>query len=301
MNLNDLQNTPVWDWPETARDTILRSLVNRSAPLDDRLLAAELAYDVSPDHDDVVSGLTEVVGEAGAPEELRARAALAIGPALETAHQGVASDAGESLSDAAFRKAQKALKRIYDNTSESSEVRRCVFEAMVRAPEDWHKAAIREAYDREGDGWQRSAVFAMRFVPGFKDEILEALESEDEEVLFNAICAAAERDVRDAWPYIEELVGDETTAKEILIAAIDATPMLAPDAEAVNEALEHLLMNDDEEIVEAATEAMSSVGEAGEDEDWDEDEEDSRYEDEEEDEDEDDNRDVDDDDDGRRH
>jgi len=300
MNLNDLQNTPVWDWPESARETILRALKNRAGPLEERLLAAELAYDVSPDHDDVVSGLTEVVGEPDAPEELRARAALAIGPALETAHLGVASDAGEALSDAVFRKAQKALKRIYDNTSESNEVRRCVFEAMVRAPEDWHKAAIREAYDREGDGWQRSAVFAMRFVPGFKDEILEALESEDEEVLFNAICAAAERDVRDAWPYIEELVGDETTTKEILIAAIDATPMLAPDADAVNEALEPLLMNDDEEIVEAATEAMSSVGETGEDEDWEEDEEDSGYEEDDEDED-DEERDVDDDDDGRRH
>jgi len=301
MNLADLQNTPAWDWPETARQTILKSLTNRSAPLDERLLAAELAYDVSPDHDDVVAGLTDVVGEAGAPEELRARAALAIGPALETAFQGAVSDAGESLSDPIFRKAQKALKRIYDNANESVDVRRCVFEALVRAPEDWHKAAVREAYDREGDGWQRSAVFAMRFVPGFKDEILEALESEDEEVLFNAICAAAERDVRDAWPYVEELVGDETTAKEILIAAIDATPLLAPDAEAVNEALEHLLMHDDEEIVEAATEAMSSIGEAGEDEDWDEDEEASGYDDDEDDEDEDDEQDVDDDDDGRRH
>ena len=35
MNLNDLQNTPVWDWPETARETILRTLVNLTAPLDD--------------------------------------------------------------------------------------------------------------------------------------------------------------------------------------------------------------------------------------------------------------------------
>lgn len=300
MNLTDLQIIPAWDWPESARQTILKSLTNRSAPLDERLLAAEMAYDVSPDHDDVVTALADVVNEAGAPEGLRARAALAIGPALETAFQGVASEAGESLSEPVFRKAQKALKRIYDNANEAGEVRRCVFEALVRAPEEWHKAAIREAYDREDPAWQSSAVFAMRFVPGFKDEILEALESEDEEVLFNAICAAAERDVRDAWPYIAELVADETTTTEILIAAIDATPMLAPDADAVAEALEPLLMNDNEEIVEAATEAMSSVGEAGEDEDWDEDEETSGYDDDE-DEDDEEEEELDEDDDGRRH
>jgi hypothetical protein len=52
-----------------------------------------------------------------------------------------------------------------------------VLEASVRAPQDWHLDAIREAYSSTDEAWSLTAVFCMRFVRGFNEQILEALES----------------------------------------------------------------------------------------------------------------------------
>jgi hypothetical protein len=298
MSMTELQNLPVWEWPDSARAEIFQTLANKSASADDRMLAAELAYDAATNSDEGVAILADIASDRGESIEMRGKAALAIGPALELAALGNWDEEGASVSEKAFNKIRKQIKVIFEDGTEDSELRRCVFEALVRAPEDWHKDAIREAYENPDDGWQRSAVFAMRFVSGFKDEILESLESEDEEVLFNAICAAAERQVRDAWPYVEELLGDEGTAREILLAAIDATPFLAPSADTASEALDHLLLSDDQDIVDAAMEAINASAEEGDDEEWDEDEEDEYDEDEDEDED---DEEQDEDDDGRRH
>jgi hypothetical protein len=49
-------------------------------------------------------------------------------------------------------------------------VRRRVLEASVRAPQDWHQEAIREAYSSGDESWRLTAVFCMRFVRGFKDQ-----------------------------------------------------------------------------------------------------------------------------------
>ncbi len=274
MSINTLQNIPIWEWPETARDEILGILRNRGAPAEERMLAIELAYEAVTDSNEGIAVLAGIVADGTESEEMRGKAALAIGPALETAHSEGRGEEGISVSESAYRKVQTTLKDIYDNESEPSELRRCAFEALVRAPEGWHQEAVREAYDNLEEGWHRSAVFAMRFVPGFDDQILESLESEDEEVLFNAICAAAERKVRDAWPYIEEFLGDEATDKELLLAAIDATPFLAPNADAATGALDALLLNDDQDIVDAAMEAVASATAEDEDDDWEDEDED---------------------------
>ena len=300
MSINTLQNIPAWEWPETARDEILGILRNRAAPAEERMLAVELAYEAVTDSDEGIAVLANIVADGTESEEMRGKAALAIGPALETAHSEGRGEEGISVSEAAYRKVQTTLKDVYDNEAEPSELRRCAFEALVRAPEGWHQEAIRDAYDNLEEGWHRSAVFAMRFVPGFEDQILESLESEDEEVLFNAICAAAEREVRDAWPYIEDFLADEAIDKELLLAAIDATPFIAPNVDAATEALDALLMNDDQDIVDAAMEAVASVTAGDDDDEWDDEDDDEDGYDEDDDEDDDEEEEEDDDDGPRR-
>jgi uncharacterized protein (UPF0147 family) len=50
------------------------------------------------------------------------------------------------ISDNKFHEIQESLCKLYLGTNVPKEVRRRVLEASVRAPQDWHRDAIREAY-----------------------------------------------------------------------------------------------------------------------------------------------------------
>ena len=47
MDLKTLLDTPPWDWPEDAGMLLLETLVDKQANESDRLIAAELAGDLS--------------------------------------------------------------------------------------------------------------------------------------------------------------------------------------------------------------------------------------------------------------
>ncbi len=94
------------------------------------------------------------------------------------------------ISEWTFREVRETLRKLYRDTSAPKEVRRRILEASVRAPQEWHRDAIRAA-DASGDeDWTLTAVFAMRLVPGFEREILVVMESENPDVHYEAVCAA---------------------------------------------------------------------------------------------------------------
>ena len=125
----------------------------------------------------------------------------------------------------------------------------------MRAPETWHQAAIGDAYSRGDKEWMLTAVFAMRWVRGFDDEILAALKSAGPEIHYEAINAAGGWELDAAWSHIVALLNDAGTPRPLLLAAIDAAGSIRP-AEAP-EILADLADSDDEEIAEAAGEAIS--------------------------------------------
>ena len=125
----------------------------------------------------------------------------------------------------------------------------------MRAPETWHQNAIRDAYSSGDKEWMLTAVFSMRWVRGFDDQILEALKSADPEIHYEAVKAAGNWELDAAWSHIVELVKDAHTPKPLLLAAIGAVASIRP-AEA-REILADLADSDDEEIAEAAEEAMA--------------------------------------------
>jgi hypothetical protein len=116
-----------------------------------------------------------------------------------------------------------------------------------------------------------TAVFSMRWVRGFDDQILLALKSVDPEIHYEAVNAAGNWELDAAWSHIVELVNDAHTPKPLLLAAIGAVSSIRP-AEA-REILVDLADSDDEEIAEAANEAMveaeaASGEEDDEEEEW---------------------------------
>jgi hypothetical protein len=270
MDLKDYLDTPPWDWPADAGKTFGRILADQRASESDRLVAAELAGDFTVINNDLADMLLTIVGDADEPERLRARAAISLGPVLEQADIDGFDDSDDvPITEATFHNIQDSLEKVYRDKSTPKEVRRRILEASVRAPQTWHQDAIRHAYSSGNKKWVLTAVFSMRWVRGFDDEILQALSSEDPEINYQAVMAAGNWELDRAWPHIVELVNDADSPKPLLLAAIGALSSIRP-AEAPD-ILEDLAESDDEEIADAVAEAMAAaedpIGEEDDEED----------------------------------
>ena len=85
MDLKTLQDTPPWDWPRDAGKMFQEILIDHQANETDRVIAAELAGDLTVINDELADALMAVVRRTDEPEQLRAAAAIALGPVLEQA------------------------------------------------------------------------------------------------------------------------------------------------------------------------------------------------------------------------
>jgi HEAT repeat protein len=263
MDLTRLARTPRWEWPPNGGNTLLAVLDDRQADAADRLLAAELAGEIVAIDDQLAAALLSLVGDPSASEPLRCRAALSLGPVLEQMDQGrddyYLSLDEETLgpppiSEHTFHRIQETLRVRYLEDDLPTEVRRHVLEASVRAPADWHRDAIRAAYSSADRDWRLTAVFAMRYVRGFPDEIVAALDDPDEEIRYEAVTAAGNWEVDAAWPYVSALLAAPDTDKELLLAAIEAGAAIRPqEAEPL---LAELSDSHDADIADAADNAM---------------------------------------------
>jgi hypothetical protein len=237
---------------------LLEILTQDQVDASDRLLAAELAGDYTVINDELVDALLSILQGDDESEQLRGKAAISLGPVLEQADiYGFDDPDDVPISEQAFSKIQESLGRLYLDAVLPKKVRRRILEASVRAPQEWHQDAIREAYASDDEQWRLTAVFSMRWVRGFDNQILEALESNNEDIHYQAVRAAGSREVDAAWPHISGLVSEPGTDKPLLLAAIDAIATIRPQ-EAATILLE-LADSDDEEIVDAAHEAMAMV------------------------------------------
>jgi hypothetical protein len=255
MSLESLANTPPWEWPRNAGDLLLQTLQARQAAADDRLLAAELAGDITVVNDRITDALLDIVNHPAEPAEMRSTAAIALGPALEYADTMGFDDADDLLvTPAALQRIQEALQRLHGDAEAPKDLRRAALEASVRAPLNWHAEAIDQAYSGGDAAWRLTAVFCMRYIEGFDAQIIEALSSADPDLRYEAVCAAGNWGVDAAWPHVAALLTSQSVDKDLLLAAIDASVGIRPQ-----DAMEHLVAladADDEDIAEAAQEAM---------------------------------------------
>jgi HEAT repeat protein len=256
MDLKTLLETPPWDWPEDAGKLLLETLVEKPAKEADRLIAADLVGDSPIMNDELANALLAIIGSGDESEELRATAAISLGPALEEAYLDDFEDPDDvAITEPTFQSIRDSLHKLYLDESNPKEVRRQILEAAVRAPQDWQTSAISAAYSSGDKDWMLTAVFAMRWVRGFEDQILEALESADPEIHYEAVNAAGAREMDAAWPHVVALVKDPSTPKLLLLAAIEAVGNIRPQE--AGEILLDLADSRDEEIAEAANEAIS--------------------------------------------
>jgi hypothetical protein len=256
MSLTTLRNIPPWEWPPNAARMILEILEDADADDADRLLAVELAGDSTVICDELAAALLSIIGNEREPDELRGRAAIALGPALEYAFIDEFEEPDEvPISEPMFNRIQEVLHRLYLEQDAPQIVRRRALEASVRAPRDWHQSAVRQAYARDDENWKLTAVFCMQFIRGFEKQILESLASDDPTIVFEAVCGAGNWEIDAAWPYVAALIRDEETEKDLLLTAIEAAVLIRPhEAPGL---FSPLLDSDDEDIVDAVHEALA--------------------------------------------
>lgn len=255
MDLKALSEMPPWEWPEAAAGVFLETLGDRGFAESDRLTAAELAGDCVVVNDELFGTLLRIVGDDEESERLRARAAIALGPALEYGYMDGFDDPGDvPISERVFTEAKETLRREYFDARTPKKVRRRILEASVRAPQDWHPDAIRGAYASADSDWRLTAVFSMEYVRGFDELILEALGSDNENILYQAVCAAGARGLDPAWSHVVGIVTSEREDKALLLAAIDAVASIRPREAGL--VLIDLIEEEDDDIVDAAREAM---------------------------------------------
>jgi hypothetical protein len=258
MDIKTLQELASWEWPDDADKTILGVLRNRGADEEDRVLAAELAGDVTVINDELAEALLSIVKRSDEPEGLRTQAVLSLGPALEDTYDGFDDPDGLTISPGLFKKIQDSLRKLYKDPSVPKEVRRRTLEASARAPEEWHHDAVTEAYFNGDDDWKLTAVFCMGFIGGFDDQILEALDSRNPDIYYQAILAAGDWGLQEAWPHVVSILTGDQSDKPLLLAAIEAAVCIRPQEAA--EILSDLTYSDDEDIVGAAQEAIAMSG-----------------------------------------
>jgi HEAT repeat protein len=275
MDLKKLENLPPWEWPQGTDKILLGVLCDDQKDASERMLAAELAGDYTVINDELADALLSIVLSGEESDDLRARAVISLGPILETAYIDEFEDPEDvPISEETFHGIQKALRKLYMDTDLPGEVRRRILEGSVRAPQEWHQEAIRDAYSSDDESWRLTAVFGMEYIRGFDAQILEALENENEDIHYQAICAAGNWELDAAWSHIASLATTELTDKSLRLAAIEAVVNIRPQEAA--EIITELTLSDDQDIVDAAYEAVAMCGlfpdEDYDDDDYDEDE-----------------------------
>ena len=259
MDMKEIYDMAPWDWPAEAGKMFLNVLNDTDADFSDRLLAAEMAGDFVVINDELAKSLLTVLGNSDEAKELRASSAIALGPALEHTYFSEFDDPDDILlSEEVFQMIQASLNKIYHDNSVPKEVRRRILEASVRAPQAWHQEAVRDAYQSDTEEWRLTAVFCMSFIKGFKPQILEALKSDNPDIHYQAVYAAGNQQVEEAWPHIAQLLSSpESEDNSLILAAIDAAVNIdLPEAIAP---LGDLLNSQDDEIIDAVHEALAMM------------------------------------------
>lgn len=251
-----MKDSPPWEWPSDAGETLRAVLEDVEGEDAVRLLAADLAGEVVAMGDALARALLGVLARDAENEELRAQAAISLGPVLEMTDEDGFDEPEDALIDeATFGAIREALRGAYTNAAFPKLVRRRVLEASVRAPEEWHTKAIRAAWKSGDDEWRRTAAFGMVYLRGFDEEILEALDDADPDVRRHAVTAAGNWELKAAWKQVAAIVESSDIDRALLLAAIEAAPGVDPVR--APELLGELLDSEDEEIVEAVHEALA--------------------------------------------
>jgi HEAT repeat protein len=271
MRLEDLEEIDSWDWPDGAEDALADALEDPRSP--DRAVAVRLAG-MLYSNDRVAKALAALLQDRTAPPELRANAAVALGPSLESCEDEL-NDFDEEISAETFELALQAVEAVWRDRVAPAEVRRRALESAARAWRPWVEEAVREALASSPE-WRLSGVYAAGYHMAFRPVVLEALGAPELDLRVEAARALGRTGEEEDAQRLLKLVRRSDTPRPLLLACIEALGGIGGSAAIA--ALDELSESEDEEIADAAADAhdeasmMAAVARAFDDEDFDDEE-----------------------------
>jgi hypothetical protein len=178
--------------------------------------------------------LVELALDREASAELRARAAIALGPAMELweIERDPFPVGGEELTfdpEVAERIHRSLLALVRDEEAPKL-VRRRAFEAAVRSLSDDHDALIRRFWGDSDPEWRLTAMFAMGQNTRYEKEVLAAIDdaSLDPVVRAEAFRSAAGLDLREASGRAEAIAAEAGESEHLRGGAMVAFARFEP-------------------------------------------------------------------------
>lgn len=186
-------------------------------------------------------------------EKVRGAAATALGQFIYLGEL-------EEIPEAVLRRIEKRLLEIAASASEPKLVRRRALEALGFSSRPELKPLILAAYNNNDPEWLVSALFAMgrsanaTWIPS----VMDMLDSDNEEVLFEAVRAAGELEAPAARRPLLKMVKSQPEGSEIRMAAIWSLSKIGGEKvrDTLEKALEESKDDDEIEMLEDALENL---------------------------------------------
>lgn len=217
-----------WGLPAESRAVLAESL--RSDDPEVRREAVEmLAHSI----DDELALQALEMARRDPDEGVRAAAVGALAPAVAaTMTAQEAGDGSAPLSAPVFETLRQGLRHLYFDSGSPKEVRRLALECAAQAPEAWLEGAVRAAWASDDVEWRGTAVYCMTRLPGFADELLEALRDRQPAVRLQAARAAGDATLQAAAPRLLALARAADEEALVRMAAMESLALLG-DREAI--------------------------------------------------------------------
>lgn len=184
---------------------LTRSDPARAVTLYETFLAGcyeKAAGDLVAMNGELVGALLTVLCSNVKPEKLRAKAAISLGPVLEQAHTEGFEDMDDvPITQRTLHAIRETLRKTYLDADVPQGVRRRALEASVRAPQDWHRDAIRAVFNSGDEAWQLTATFCNALRARFRGGDPRGA-GENPTIHYDPVCAAGNWEVDAAWPHI---------------------------------------------------------------------------------------------------
>ena len=191
--------------------------------------------------------------------EVRAAAATGLGKYMFLAEM-------EELDEEPTERVREALLATIHSKTEAELVRRRAIEAISFLDGDEVRAIIENAYNDPSEEMQASAVFAMgrNLDPYWSGTVLLELQNANPRIRQQAAWASGELELKQAVPLLVSLLDDKD--REVLLNTVHALGQIGGPV--AQRALELVADGDDEELTEAATDALDELIFQGGDADW---------------------------------
>ncbi len=166
----------------------------------------------------------------------------------------------EEIPEPLLRRIENKLLSLTTDESEAKLLRRRALEALGFSSRPEMKELIRAAYNKDDPEWLISSIFAMgrsansTWIPS----VLDMLDTENEEVLFEAVRAAGELEAAAARKTIIKLVKRYPVGSDVRMAGIWALSKIG--GEKVGETLEALLeLSEDDDEIDLLEDALENL------------------------------------------